>query len=237
MKAHNQAYCTSYLDKSKDNGSEITWSKNVTSSYLKTRPRNVVKLINCHAHSSSTPYERSSKENFLARRNAIKQDIKIKAKKLHQKCLSNLFFCLNIQMFLCQRLTSSSYAQKTRMQKKTAAFSSFSASTAIVSRVNEWFKNKFSSRHNILWFVLSGISLKSINSAEGLAFTCNVQKMWDSSDYIMNKGYLLRTKLAKMQDCFFTKHLRLFRICFQSKLNLFFPKKIFSELEILWTGF
>lgn len=44
------------------------------------RPRNVVKLINGHAR-SSMPYERSSKENFFARKCAIKQDRKIKAKK------------------------------------------------------------------------------------------------------------------------------------------------------------
>lgn len=114
------------------------------------------------------------------------------------------------------------------MQKKTAAFSSFSALTAVFSRVNEWFKKKFSSRHNMLWFVPCGISLKSINSTEGLAFTCNVQNTWYSSYYIMNEGYLLRTKLAKMQDCFFTKHLCLFRICFRAKLNLFFSKKVFQ---------
>lgn len=40
-----------------------------------TRPRNVVKLINCHALSSML-YERSSKENFFGRKCGIKQDRK-----------------------------------------------------------------------------------------------------------------------------------------------------------------
>lgn len=129
---------------------------------------------------------------------------------------------INFQFILSKK------KKKKRMQKKTAAFSSFSAWTAVFSRVNEWFKKKFSSRHNMLWFVPSGISLKSINWTEGLAFTCNVQKMWDTSDYIMNEGDLFRTKLAKRQDCFFTKHLCLFRICFQSKWILFSQKKNFQ---------
>lgn len=54
------------------------------------RPRNVVKLINCHALSSMS-YEKSSKENFFARKYAIKQDRKITSKKLNQRSSQTTF--------------------------------------------------------------------------------------------------------------------------------------------------
>lgn len=81
----------------------------------------------------------------------------------------------------------------------------------------------------MLWFAPSVTPLKPINSTKVFAFTCNVQKVRNSSDYITNKRYLLRKKLAKNGEFLFSQNTYIHSEFFLNPTWTFFSFQIIFQ--------
>lgn len=126
---------------------------------------------------------------------------------------------------------------KKRMQKKTAAFSSFSAWTAVFSRVNEWFKR--SSQVDTICFDLyllqyhqSQLTQLSVWLLPAMYKKYEIQVMISWKKHIYSEQSQLKCRIAFSQNIYLCSEFVSIQI-----EPFFFPKKISSELEILRTGF
>lgn len=137
---------------------------------------------------------------------------------------------------LCQILTFNSYSQDKQTTTKKGRQKQ-KLSIAFLLELHywaEWMNDLNSSQIGTIYFYVYLLQhcWSQLTQLRFYILPAMYKKVWDSSDYFMEDGYLLRTRIAKMQTFLFRKYLCLFRIWFQSKCYCSPPPQ---KKDIQWT--